>query len=61
MASEALRTRFRQDLLELHTVAGDGQEVVGDSIEHHPVALKLAQRQANHLSRGLVQIQRLPG
>ena len=46
----------------MHTIAGDGREVVGElRLNDHPVALKLAQRQRNHLSRGLVQIQRLLG
>ena len=53
---------IQQDLLKLNTIAGDGREVVGElRLNDHPIPLKLTQRQRNHLSRGLVQIQRLQG
>ena len=52
--------QVQDDLLELDTVAGDGREIVGElPLKNDPVSLKVAQRQRNDLSRGLIQIQRL--
>ena len=52
--------QIQDDLLELDAIAGDDREIVGElRLKNHAISLKVAQRQRNDLSRGLVQIQRL--
>ena len=51
--------QVQDDLLKLDAIAGDGREVVGEfRPQNHPVSLKFAQRQRNHLPRRLVQVHR---
>ena len=48
------------DLLQLDTISDDGGEILGEfRTENYPIPLKIAQRQRNHLSGGLIQIQHL--
>jgi hypothetical protein len=45
-------------LLQLDTIADDRREVLGKlRPQNHPISLKIAQRQCNHFSRELVQIE----
>ncbi|MES0150268.1 hypothetical protein NKJ95_23965 [Mesorhizobium sp. M0012] len=44
-------------LLKLDPATADRRKPVGElGVQHHPVSLKIAGRQCNHLSRSLVQI-----
>ena len=56
----SIAEQVQGDLLQLDTVSDDGREILGEfRTQNHPIPLKIAQRQRNHLSGGLVQIQRL--
>src|ERR1700730_5443830 len=47
--------QVQDDLLKLDTIACDRRKVVGKlRSQNHPASLELAQRQCNHLSRGLI-------
>jgi hypothetical protein len=47
-------------LLELHSIASDSRELISElQAKHNPVSMKVAQRQFDDLSCGLVQIERL--
>src|SRR5690349_4015174 len=52
--------QVEDDLLELNTIARDWREIVRQlRPQNHLTPLEIAQRQGNHLSRGLVQIEGL--
>ena len=52
--------QVQHDLLQLDAIADDGRKVLGElAAQDHAIPLQVAQRQCNHLARGLVQIQRL--
>ena len=56
----SIAEQVQGDLLQLDTISDDGREVLGEfRTQNYPIPLKIAQRQRNHLSGGLVQIQRL--
>ena len=56
----SIAERVESHLLELDTIADDGREVLGEfGPQNHPISLKIAQRQCNHLCPNLVQIEDL--
>ena len=55
----SIAEEVQDDLLQLDTIADDGREGLGKlGPQDHPIPLKIAQGQCNHLLRGFVQIQR---
>ena len=60
IASEALRTRFRMTCCSWTRSPVDGRKIVRElRSQDHAIPLKIAQRQCDHLSGCLIQIQRL--
>ena len=52
--------QVQDDLLELDAIAGDDREIIGElRLKNDAISLKVAQRQRDDLSRGVVQIERL--
>ena len=58
IASEALRSKIENDLLELDAIPGHLREILGElRLQNHALSLEITQRQRNHLPRGVVEIE----